>query len=143
MAWDKEHSFFAFAFMYIDRVYIMDSTGSTKSSATGTVEIEPQVRIDARFRDGFAVDPNTKWAYKDIIVRDGRLYALFSGKSAIESDGHAAAELHVFDMSGHLLGAWTLEQAVRAIAFSDSSIYGARLEPHPALIRFALPPGFF
>lgn len=143
MASDPATSVFAIAFMTVDRIYVYDRLGLRIGAGTGARRIEPvfQFSTNASRTGGLARSRYTKWAYKDVVVRQDKIYALFSGRSKEEPAGavYAANEIHIFDFKGKLLEIWRLDKDVRAIALADSIMYGATIDPYPDIAMFRLP----
>lgn len=86
---------------------------------------------------------STRYAYVDAVADGDRILALFSGRT-LGGFGQAASAgrfVHVFDWGGRFVGVLALEVPVTAIALSPKGdyLYGARWEPSPAVVRFALP----
>lgn len=85
--------------------------------------------------------PSTRYGYLDIVATNDSIIALFSGRTLGDFGQQSAAGrfLHVFDWQGRLRSVYELPEAVVAIALAPDgqSLFGARWEPTPAVVRLA------
>lgn len=93
--------------------------------------------------DPHRMTPDARFAYIAIAVDDGRVYALFVGRSPVAEEGIATRSVHVFDEeTGGYLGTLRLPEAVTSIDVLGREVIALRWEPVPSLflLRMDGPP---
>ena len=133
----------ALAFLYTSRLHVIGIDGSAERAISGPEEIKVAYGTRTDPREGierFIRTSHTRYGYVDVAADEGRIFALFSGRSRGQwkAEAYLADRLHVFSWSGELLGQWTLPDAVYRIAFDPASriLYGIRPAPTAAIVEF-------
>jgi hypothetical protein len=87
-------------------------------------------------------DETLRFGYIDVSVTSSRIYGLYSGRTRKGNPGRAnfGQQVHVFDWSGKLLDIIDMQSDLIAIAVEadDSTLYGVRHDPAPAVLSWSL-----
>lgn len=133
---------FAVAYRNAARLSIVGPRGNVLASARTPVSYEPQFKVATRGgRPALLIDrQHNRLGYVDVAGTHTRIYALFSGRLVREFGSRAdlARQVHVLDWEGRFIASWILDASVQAIAVdsSGSSLYAARMDPYPAILRY-------
>lgn len=118
---------------FADRLEIYDRQGDLTARGHRPYGFDPgEPRSD---------DPDdVRFGYLDVATTDGRVYALFSGRTRAEGDAYLGDRILVFDWSGRLLDTWAVDSRLMAIAVSPDGdwLYGIRHHPDPAVMAYRL-----
>ncbi|MDX1674759.1 MAG: BF3164 family lipoprotein [Longimicrobiales bacterium] len=131
---DPDRTRWAVAHRFADRIDIYDARGEWIAPAHRVHGFGPE---DLREEDPGRV----RFGYIDVTATDRRVYALFSGRTRAEGAANAGDRVHVFDWDGRLIEVWTLDARLLALAIdpAESTLYGIRHEPTPAVVAYAVP----
>lgn len=121
------------------RIYGVGSTRPPRSART-PFAFGPVYRVgEWHGQPSLQPQASTRYGYLDVVATNDSIIALFSGRTLGGFGQHSAAGrfLHVFDWQGQLLRVYELPEPVVAIALAldGQSLFGARWEPTPAVVR--------
>ncbi|HEX2208186.1 MAG TPA: hypothetical protein VHG93_10930 [Longimicrobium sp.] len=121
------------AFRFHSRVDCYGPDGRTVWSVRGPVRIGPDRRTNP-----YRMQESDRFAYTDLAVHGGRVYALFMGgpvgQTALRTD-----RAHVFDVGdGRFLGTLRLPSPAKALARSDSLLALLEYEPEPHILLYRI-----
>lgn len=138
---NAQRTLFALATRYADRIEIYAADGTLIAVAQRPVGFEPVYELAERSgRPVLGGRSDTRFGYIDVTTTDGRIFAVFSGRTRGEGEANFGNVVHVFDWNGCLLEVLELDSKVVDIAVDANSwtLYAARHLPTPAVLRFRL-----
>ena len=133
LAAHPDHRRYAITNRYVSRIELLDLASGTMQAVAGPVAVNT----------GPATVDLDRFAYVDAAATATQVVALFSGRSRAEYEADAGFgdQLHLFDWTGRLTGAYRLDADVLAIAVDEAGgfVYALRHDPVPAVVRYRLP----
>lgn len=107
---------------------------------TGPYRFEPRFWV----KDGaMATDGSLRFGYVDVATSREDIFALFSGRAreGFKEEAPLGDYVHVFSWDGAFRRALKLDAGMLAVAVDPAGmiLYGARINPTPAIVRYSLP----
>lgn len=122
------------AYLYHSVLECYQRDGTLTWRTEGPTEVRP-----AEDADPFSMMPGERFAYTDVSVDGGRVYALFVGSAPVEPYGISTDEVHVYaESSGEFLGRLQLPERGDHLAVRDRRFALLRADPIPRVALYDL-----